>query len=366
MKSVLRFILFLVILAAGLAVVYFLRKDGPAAEVVSDTALTEPSQHSILETRDREFTDLVASVLPCVVSIDAIPADAVDPNVQRLKMLFGGQPGTSPSQLGSGVIVSDVGHLVTNFHVINGAGAVRVHLNDGRIMPAKYLGADPRSDVAILKIEAEGLQPAKWGDSDHVRIGQGVFAVGNPLGLQETVTQGIISGKGRRALSEAANEFFQTDTAINQGNSGGPLFGLRGELIGITNMVTTGGQGIAFAIPSNIVRRVFESIRDNGRFIRPWFGTVMRPLTPRLASQLGISTTKGALLVGTYENSPAALAGLMPGDVVISFNNKPIIDHIDLRNRIAESPVGQEVKLQVLRKGGEFSTQATIAAEPSP
>jgi len=366
MKSVLRFILFLVILAAGLAVVYFLRKDGPAAEVVSDPALTEPSQHSILETRDREFTDLVASVLPCVVSIDAIPADAVDPNVQRLKMLFGGQPGTSPSQLGSGVIVSDVGHLVTNFHVINGAGAVRVHLNDGRIMPAKYLGADPRSDVAILKIEAEGLQPAKWGDSDHVRIGQGVFAVGNPLGLQETVTQGIISGKGRRALSEAANEFFQTDTAINQGNSGGPLFGLRGELIGITNMVTTGGQGIAFAIPSNIVRRVFESIRDNGRFIRPWFGTVMRPLTPRLASQLGISTTKGALLVGTYENSPAALAGLMPGDVVISFNNKPIIDHIDLRNRIAESPVGQEVKLQVLRKGGEFSTQATIAAEPSP
>ena len=366
MKSVLRFILFLVILAAGLAVVYFLRKDGPTAEVVSDPALTEPSQHSILETRDREFTDLVASVLPCVVSIDAIPADAVDPNVQRLKMLFGGQPGTSPSQLGSGVIVSDVGHLVTNFHVINGAGAVRVHLNDGRIMPAKYLGADPRSDVAILKIEAEGLQPAKWGDSDHVRIGQGVFAVGNPLGLQETVTQGIISGKGRRALSEAANEFFQTDTAINQGNSGGPLFGLRGELIGITNMVTTGGQGIAFAIPSNIVRRVFESIRDNGRFIRPWFGTVMRPLTPRLASQLGISTTKGALLVGTYENSPAALAGLMPGDVVISFNNKPIIDHIDLRNRIAESPVGQEVKLQVLRKGGEFSTQATIAAEPSP
>ena len=366
MKSVLRFILFLVILAAGLAVVYFLRKDGPAAEVVSDPALTEPSQHSILETRDREFTDLVASVLPCVVSIDAIPADAVDPNSQRLKMLFGGQPGTSPSQLGSGVIVSDVGHLVTNFHVINGAGAVRVHLNDGRIMPAKYLGADPRSDVAILKIEAEGLQPAKWGDSDHVRIGQGVFAVGNPLGLQETVTQGIISGKGRRALSEAANEFFQTDTAINQGNSGGPLFGLRGELIGITNMVTTGGQGIAFAIPSNIVRRVFESIRDNGRFIRPWFGTVMRPLTPRLASQLGISTTKGALLVGTYENSPAALAGLMPGDVVISFNNKPIIDHIDLRNRIAESPVGQEVKLQVLRKGGEFSTQATIAAEPSP
>lgn len=366
MKSVLRFVLFVVILAAGLAVVYFLGKDGPAAEVVSDPALTEPPQHSILETRDLEFTDLVASVLPCVVSIDAIPADAGDPNVQRLKMLFGGQPGTSPSQLGSGVIVSDVGHIVTNFHVINGAGAVRVHLNDGRIMPATYLGADPRSDVAILKIEAEGLQPAKWGDSDHVRIGQGVFAVGNPLGLQETVTQGIISGKGRRALSEAANEFFQTDTAINQGNSGGPLFGLRGELIGITNMVTTGGQGIAFAIPSNIVRRVFESIRDNGRFIRPWFGTVMRQLTPRLASQLGISTTKGALLVGTYENSPAALAGLMPGDVVISFNNKPIIDHIDLRNRIAESPVGREVKLQVLRKGGEFSTQATIAAEPSP
>ncbi len=366
MKSVLRFLLFVAFLALGLAVVYFARKPAPGVELASSPTPSEPVPRSTLETRDREFTDLVASVLPSVVSIDAIPADAVDPNVQRLKMLFGGQAGTAPSQLGSGVIVSDVGHIVTNFHVINGAGAVRVHLNDGRIMPAKYLGADQRSDVAILKIEAEGLQPAKWGDSDQVRIGQGVFAVGNPLGLQETVTQGIISGKGRRALSEAANEFFQTDTAINQGNSGGPLFELRGELIGITNMVTAGGEGIAFAIPSNIVRRVFESIRDNGRFIRPWFGTVMRPLTPRLASQLGVSSSKGALLVGTYENSPAALAGLLPGDVVVSFNNKPIIDHIDLRNRIAESPIGQEVNLQVLRKGGVFSTQATIAAEPGP
>ncbi|MEX1118319.1 MAG: trypsin-like peptidase domain-containing protein [Terrimicrobiaceae bacterium] len=365
MKSVLRFVFFVALLAVGLALVYWLRVGKPSVQAGTAPTPSETSPRSTLETRDREFTDLVASVLPSVVSIDAIPADAVDPNVQRLKMLFGGQAAASPSQLGSGVIVSDVGHIVTNFHVINGAGAVQVHLNDGRIMPAKYLGADPRSDVAILKIDAEGLQPAKWGDSDQVRIGQGVFAVGNPLGLQETVTHGIISGKGRRALSEAANEFFQTDTAINQGNSGGPLFEIRGNMIGITNMVTAGGEGIAFAIPSNIVRRVFESIRDHGRFIRPWFGTVMRPLTPKLASQLGVPTTKGALLVGTYEKSPAALAGLLPGDVIVSFNNKPIIDHIDLRNRIAESPVGQDVTLQVLRKGEEFATRATIAAEPS-
>lgn len=319
---------------------------------------------STLASRDQEFTSLVASVLPSVVSIDAIPADAVDPRVRMLKFMLGGRPGETPPQLGSGVIVSGEGHLVTNFHVIDGAGAIRVHLNDGRIFAARYVGGDRQSDIAILQIDADGIQPARWGDSDAVRIGQGVFAVGNPLGLQETVTQGIISGKGRRAMSEAANEFFQTDAAINRGNSGGPLLDLSGEVIGITNMVAQGGAGVAFAIPSNTVKRVFESIRDHGRFIRPWFGALMQPLTPALAKQLGLASPKGALLLGTYEGSPAALSGLSPGDVVVEFNGKPVIDHIDLRNRVAECAVGQEVRIVAVRAGRETPFTATISREP--
>jgi len=363
MKSLLRFAFFILFLLALLAGIFLLRDRQPVVptEARPDGRLPEVST---LASRDREFTNLVASVLPSVVSIDAIPANAVDPRLRMLKFMLGGQPGETPPQLGSGVIISKDGHIVTNFHVIEGAGAIRVHLNDGRTFDAKFVGGDRPSDIAILRVEADGLQPARWGDSDAVRIGQGVFAVGNPLGLQETVTQGIISGKGRRAMSEAANEFFQTDAAINQGNSGGPLLDLSGELIGITNMVAQGGEGVAFAIPSNTVRRVFENIRDHGRFIRPWFGALMQPLTPPLARQLGLASPKGALLLGTYEGSPAALSGLLPGDVVVEFNNKPVIDHIDLRNRVAECEVGRVVRVRAVRKGKDLELSATIAPEP--
>jgi serine protease Do len=357
-KSLFRFAVFLILAAAligGLWLARGMRERGATRD-------TGP----LIEVMDREFTDLVASVLPSVVSIDAIPGGAVDPGARALSLMLGIRPGEVLPQLGSGVIVSADGYLLTNHHVVEGAGAVRVHLNDGRILPARYLGGDHMSDLAVLRIDASDLSPFRWGNSDDVRIGQRVIAVGNPLGLQETVTQGIISGKGRRASSEAANEFFQTDAAINQGNSGGPLLNLRGELIGINNLVTASGEGIAFAIPSNTARRVFESIRDHGRFVRPWFGALMRPLTPMIARQLGMDSVRGALLLGAYENSPAALAGLLPGDVVISFNGRPIVDHIDLRNRVAEAEIGGEVSLVVLRAGREIPLTARIAAEPGP
>lgn len=364
MRSLLRFLVFVVIAAAGVGSVY-LWKHSRTAETVEAPAPKPAAGHRpLLSELDREFTSLVNGVLPSVVSIEAIPVDTVDPRLQMLRFLLGGnEPGARPS--GSGAIVSENGHIVTNLHVVNNAQAVQVQLADGRSLPAKFVGADVPSDIALLKIEAEGLQSLPFGDSDKVNVGQMVFAVGNPLGLQETVTQGIISAKGRRAQSEAANEFFQTDAAVNPGNSGGPLVNLEGEIIGINNSISPQGQGIGFSIPSNTVRRVFESIRDHGRFIRPWFGAYMRSLTPQLAQQLGLADASGVLMLLIYEGSPAEKGGVKPGDVIIEFNGKPIRDLIDLRNRVAETNVGQEIAMRVMREGKELTLRTVLAAEPT-
>lgn len=364
MKSLLRFLVFVLIVAAVVAGVYVWKQM--RAQEIDGTGLAKaPStQGSLLAALDREFTALVNRVLPSVVSIEAIPADIADPRVQMLRFLFGGnEPGARPS--GSGVIVSENGHIVTNLHVVSNARSVQVQLADGRTLPAKFVGADGPSDIALLKIEAEGLQALPFGDSDRVNVGQMVFAVGNPLGLQETVTQGIISAKGRRALSEAANEFFQTDAAVNPGNSGGPLVNLEGEIIGINNSISPQGQGIGFSIPSNTVRRVFESIRDHGRFIRPWFGAYMRSLTPQLAQQLGLPDASGVLMLLIYEGSPAEKGGVKSGDVIVEFNGKPIRDLVDLRNRVAETNIGQEIAMRVRREGKELTLRTVLAAEPT-
>jgi serine protease Do len=363
MKSVLRFLLFVFIAAAVVGGLYLWKnpRSKPAPTKGPEIgAIDRP----LLASLDREFTTLVNQVLPSVVSIEAIPPDDMDPRIQMLRFLFGGD-GSGARPTGSGVIVSDKGHVVTNLHVVNNASAVQVQLADGRTLSAEFVGADGPSDIAILKIEGEGLQPLPFGDSDKVNVGQMVFAVGNPLGLQETVTQGIISAKGRRALSEAANEFFQTDAAINPGSSGGPLLNLDGEIIGINNSISPQGQGIGFAIPANTVRRVFETIRDHGRFIRPWFGAFMRSLTPQLAQQLGLPDTTGVLVLLAYEGSPAEKGGIKPGDVIVEFNGKSIRDLIDLRNRVAETDIGQKVSMRIRRAGKELSLQTVLSAEPT-
>ena len=362
MKSLLRFLAFVLVAAAGVGALYFWKNGRPAPAAAHPPSIVS-AKRPVLAALDAEFTALVNDVLPSVVSIEAIPADTTDPRLEMLRLLFGGDTGGRPS--GSGVIVSDKGHIVTNLHVVSDASAVQVQLADGRSLPAKFVGADGPSDIAILKVEADGLYPLPFGNSDKVNVGQMVFAVGNPLGLQETVTQGIISAKGRRALSEAANEFFQTDAAVNPGNSGGPLVNLQGEIIGINNSISPQGQGIGFAIPSNTVRTVFESIRDHGRFIRPWFGAYMRSLTPPLAQQLGLPDALGVLVMLTYEGSPAGKGGVKSGDVIVEFNGKPIRDLIDLRNRVAETNIGQTVTMRVRRGGKELNLQTQLAAEPA-
>lgn len=372
-----RFLLFLLVLALGVGLFAFwrlMRLETPSPPAVlsrGGTALP-PAERSdrpgsrSLESMDSEFTDLVDRVIPSVVSITTTTAPDREALVRQFfGMAGGGAPQTS--KMGSGMIVSPEGHIVTNWHVINGALEVAVQLNDGRTLTARVAGADPRSDIAVLKVEAEGLTPIDFGDSESVRVGQMVFAVGNPFGLQETVTQGIISAKGRRTLSEASNEFFQTSTTINPGNSGGPLIDIRGRVIGINNFIISrsgGSEGIGFAIPSNVARRVYEDIIQRGRVIHPWLGVVMRPLTKSLARQLGLPDSRGALVAATLANSPAERGGLMGGDVILSFNGRPVHDGKDLRNRVAEAPVGATASFSVLRAGKPLELKVTMEEEP--
>jgi len=339
MKSLVKFIIYS-LLAIFWVVVFMLswQRQPQQPQQVRTATLVE---------QDEEFVRLVHSVLPAVVSIEA-------------------QRGGSQGGRGAGVIVSEDGYVVTNYHVVARATNVFVHLNNAQVVEAQHVGSDSDSDITILKIPLKGLSAIEFADSDRVRVAQRVFAVGNPLGLQETVTQGIISAKERRTLSEAANEFFQTDAAINPGNSGGPLVDMHGRLVGITSLMRVDGQGIAFAIPSNTVMRVFQSIRDYGRFIRPWFGIVQhgRQLTPDIAQQLGLPDTHGALIMEVVPDSPAQQAGLQPGDVVVSFNGKAIVDWVSLRNRIVETPIGDKVTLAVIRNGKKLTLEATIGTQP--
>lgn len=319
-----------------------------------------------LEAIDQEVTTLVARALPSVVSIIATDQP---PREEFLREFFelSDRPPLPSNKMGSGIIVSSKGHLITNWHVIKNAVGVKIELSDGRVLNAKLLGYDERTDIAILKINAEGLTPITLGNSDQVEVGQRVLAIGNPFGLEESVTEGIISAKGRRAISEAAHEFFQTSALINPGNSGGPLIDIHGEVIGINNFIIShsgGAEGLAFAIPSNVARRVYNDIMQYGHVTRPWFGVILRPLNPRLAHHLDLQSISGALIVAVLPYSPAAKAHLEPGDVIIGFNNHPIKDWIDLRNRIAETKVGDSVSIEIQRSKATLSIPVTIEEEP--
>ena len=337
------------------------RGTGPS----SVERLPLPSGRS-LEAMDNEFTELVDHVIPSVVSITTTTAPDREALVRQFFGLARGGVAQN-NKMGSGMIVSPDGHIVTNWHVINGASQVTVQLSDGRALPARIAGADQRSDIAVLKVDATGLAPIAFGDSESVRVGQMVFAVGNPFGLQETVTQGIISAKGRRTTSEAANEFFQTSTTINPGNSGGPLIDIRGKVIGINNFIISrsgGSEGIGFAIPSNVARRVYDDIVQRGRVIHPWLGVVMRPLNASLARQLGLADARGALVAATMAGSPAERGGLTGGDVITSFNGHLIRDVKDLRNRVAEAEIGFPATMEILRAGKPLQIKVITEEEP--
>ncbi len=293
-----------------------------------------------------------------------------DPFFRRF---FGDQFGIGPQKreetsLGSGVIVSDQGYLLTNNHVIEGADEIRVGLRDGRSAEAKLVGSDAEADLAVLKIELSDLPVITLGDSDHLRVGDVVMAIGNPFGVGQTVTLGIISATGRSELGISTFEnFIQTDAAINPGNSGGALITARGELIGINTAIfsrTGGSQGIGFAIPMSLAKSSMAQIVEKGYVSRGWLGVEIQELTPQLAESFGIKGEKGIIIAGVLRNGPADKAGLQPGDIISELNGKPIDSAHTALNAIAQTPPGQELNVVGLRNGKPLKLEATVAERP--
>ena len=272
------------------------------------------------------------------------------------------------NSLGSGVIVTNEGHIITNSHVVtdregNQVDQIEVQLSDGQTKKARLVGADSEVDLAVLKIDDPNVKPLKLADSDTVQPGDFVLAIGNPFGFEETVTDGIISSKGRPNRTDFFGDLIQTNAAINPGNSGGPLINLRGEVIGINTAIasTTGGsQGIGFAIPSNTVRTALESLLKQGRIIRGYLGIQTRALQPDETN----SDTDGVAVAGVTPGSPAALAGVQPGDVIHKFDGRDVKNFEALRTFVAQTPLNKQVDLEVLRNGKPLKVKTQIKEQP--
>ncbi len=269
---------------------------------------------------------------------------------------------------GSGFIISPDGYILTNNHVVANASKVTVKLADGREFKAKIVGTDPASDVAVLKIKAEGLPILPLGDSDKIEVGEWVIAIGNPFGLTQTVTVGVISAKGRSGVGITDYEdFIQTDAAINPGNSGGPLVNLRGEAIGMNTAIFTrsgGYMGIGFAIPINMIKVITKQLIEKGKVVRGWLGVVIQDLNEALAKSFGLEKPEGALITEVAEGSPADKAGLKSGDVIVEYNGKPVRNVAELRTMVALTPPGTKVKMVIVRDGKRREVEVTIGQQP--
>ncbi len=335
----------------------------------------------LLSKTSQAMAEVVAAVRPAVVNISTTKTIKVpglshpffdDPYFRRF---FGDnfdnqrKRERKSTNLGSGVIVDKNGYILTNNHVIKGADEIKIRLSDRREFKGRVIGTDPKTDLAVIKIEADRLPTVKWADSDKLRVGETVIAIGNPYGLHQTVTSGIISATGRANVGIADYEdFIQTDAAINPGNSGGALVNIRGELIGINTAIfsTSGGyQGIGFAIPSNMARSVMENLIKKGKVIRGWLGITVQQLTPELAQQFNLRNDKGVLVADVAEQSPAYKSGLMRGDVILEFDGKEVNDPSVLRNMAANSPPGKEVSIKLIRGDSTKNIKVIIAELPS-
>jgi serine protease Do len=270
--------------------------------------------------------------------------------------------------LGSGVIVSRDGYIITNNHVVEQAEEIKVTLFDKRAFRAHVTGTDPKTDVAIVKIDAMDLPSVTWGNSDNLQVGEFVLAIGNPYGLSHTVTMGIISAVGRASVGIADYEdFIQTDAAINPGNSGGPLVNIKGELIGINTAIFSrsgGYQGIGFAVPSNMARLVMEQLVKEGKVTRGWLGVTIQELTPELSEKFGLQRSQGALVGDVAAGSPAAKAGIKRGDIILEFNGKKVKDVGGLKNMVAKAEIGSELSVTILREGRKQALKMVIKELP--
>jgi Do/DeqQ family serine protease len=361
------------VLVAGAAWHGFAASQSPTRAAAT---VTTPLAHTIAGARD-SYADVVSVAAPAVVTIRATSKARVSPTdfdgqLQEpddlFRRFFGDQfPGRGqrgmprmPRQraLGSGVIVTTDGYILTNNHVVDSADEIKVDLTDDRTVTAKLVGTDKPSDLALLKIQASNLHPIAVGNSDAVRVGDVVLAVGNPLGVGQTVTMGIISAKGRSTnVGDGGYEdFLQTDAPINHGNSGGALVNTKGELVGINSQILSsndGNIGIGFAIPSNMAKNVMEQLRTKGKVTRSQLGVTVQGITSDLAESLGLKSTGGVIVSSVSEASAAERAGVKRGDVIQSFNGTPVHDTNSLRNRVAEAGAGSTAELVILRDGVE-------------
>ncbi len=319
----------------------------------------------------RDFSGIVKAVSPSVVNISSqrlVPKAGGDG--LEGKGAFSEAPGMwSEKSLGSGVIVSPDGYIITNNHVIADSDEITVTLLDKRTFEGKIIGTDPKSDIALLKIDASGLPEITWGDSDSIEAGQFVLAIGNPFSLSHTITMGIISAVGRANVGIADYEdFIQTDAPINPGNSGGPLVDVSGRVIGINTAIFSksgGFQGIGFAVPSNMAREIMGQLKTNGKVIRGWIGVTMQDLTPGLAGKFGLPTDEGALISDVSPGSPAAKAGIRRGDTIVEFGGKAVESPASLKNMVAETGPGLNVPVEVLRGRREIRLRVELGQYPA-
>jgi serine protease Do len=337
-----------------------------------------------------DFTQLVKKVGPSVVNISTkqtvkrqghLPKGLDIPNLPEdspwgdlFRHFFGdGGDNGAPEEyearsLGSGFIIGSDGYILTNNHVVDGADEIIVRLNDRRELNAKVIGADKRSDVALLKVDATGLPVVKIGKMDDVQVGQWVLAIGSPFGFDHSVSVGVVSALGRSLPSESYVPFIQTDVAINPGNSGGPLFNLEGQVIGINSQIysrTGGYMGLSFAIPIDVAMDVVAQLKATGHVARGWLGVLIQDVTRQLAESFGMSKPMGALVAQVMDNSPAAKAGLKVGDVIVEFNGTKIIDSSKLPPLVGRAKIGDEADIKVIRDGKEKTLTVKIGELPS-
>ncbi|AAM72675.1 MAG TPA: DegQ family serine endoprotease [Chlorobaculum sp.] len=359
----------------------FMVSSHPNSSIAAETLRNHPIR--TLNDLNDAFVDIAESATPSVVTI--YTETEVDRRIMTPFDFFGKSFGEMfdfplPEEpnvrkevihgLGSGVIVSQDGYILTNNHVIDQAGSIAVMTSDNRKFKAKIVGTDPRTDLAVLKISGSGLKPIAFGDSDKLRVGEWVLAIGSPLGenLARTVTQGIVSAKGRVNVGVADYEnFIQTDAAINPGNSGGPLVNIGGELVGINTAIAsrTGGfEGIGFAVPSNMAYRVYTSLVKNGKVERGYLGVTIQDIDENIAKGLQLKSPEGVLVGTVMQGGPAARAGLKSGDVILEFNGRKVNSAAELRNRIAAMAPGSSAAIRINRDGAILTLNARLESLP--
>jgi serine protease Do len=362
--------------AAALIAVALLAGGMLIASSFGHTAHAQPAVREASGGAPASFADLVEAVGPSVVNVKITRLEKTEfpdmPGIEDgpfgdvFRRFFGEmqrQPHTFKSRgAGSGVIINADGTILTNNHVVEGAQEITVTMSDQKEFKARVVGRDPKTDLAVIRIDAKGdFKAARLGNSDALRVGDWIIAVGNPFGLSNTVTAGIVSAKGRIIGAGPYDDFIQTDAPINPGNSGGPLFNMKGEVVGIATAIIPNGQGIGFAIPISTAKNLLPELVSKGSVTRGYLGVNIQDVTPELAASLHIKEAKGALVGDVMEGTPAEKAGIKRGDVIVAFNGREIKNSHELSPLVAATPVGKEVPVKIVRDGKELTVKVTTA-----